>query len=70
MNYEVLTRINAGDTLKHIGGVSAPSDKLAKNYAKTTYDEEDWSVMVVVRQEDLVKVTGQMDESISPGELV
>lgn len=70
MNYEVLARINPGDDLKHIGGVTAPSDKLAKNYAKTTYDEEDWSVMVLVRQDDLIKVAGQTDETVKQGELV
>ena len=70
MNYEVLTRINAGDDLKHIGSVTAPSDKLAKNYADTTYDEEDWSVMVLVEREDLVRVTGDVTEAIEAGELV
>jgi 1,2-phenylacetyl-CoA epoxidase PaaB subunit len=69
MNYEVLTRINPGDDLKHIGSVEAPSDKLAKNYADTTYDEEDWSYMVLVRRDDLVKVTGE-DEAVEVGELV
>ena len=70
MNYEVLTRINAGDELKHIGSVEAPSDKLARNYADTTYDEEDWSVMVLVKREDLVRVTGDVTEAIGAGELV
>lgn len=70
MNYEVLTRIRAGDELKHIGSVEAPSDKLARNYADTMYDEEDWSYMVLVRRDDLVKVTGSDDEAVSEGELV
>lgn len=70
MNYEVLTRINPGDDLKHIGSVDAPSDKLAKNYADTTYDEEDWSYMVLVRREDLIRVTGESDEPVVAGELV
>ncbi|QLG63909.1 phenylacetic acid degradation PaaB family protein [Halorarum salinum] len=69
MNYEVLTRINPGDDLKHIGSVRAPSDKLAKNYADTTYDEEDWCYMVLVRRDDLVKVTGEPDERVTTGEL-
>lgn len=69
MNYEVLTRISAGDDLKHVGSVKAPSEKLAKNYAKTTYDEEDWSYMVVVPRDDLVKVTGT-SETVEAGELV
>lgn len=70
MNFEVLTRISPGDDLKHVGSVSAPSAKLAKNYAKTTYDEEDWSVMVLVNRDDLIKVTGSVDETIEQGELV
>ncbi|WP_435064396.1 phenylacetic acid degradation PaaB family protein [Halobaculum sp. EA56] len=70
MNYEVFTRISPGDDLKHIGSVEAPSDKLAKNYADTTYDEEDWSVMVLVRREDLIEVTGDLDETVEMGELV
>jgi 1,2-phenylacetyl-CoA epoxidase PaaB subunit len=70
MNYEVLTRIRPGDELKHIGSVEAPSDKLARNYADTMYDEEDWSYMVLVRRDDLVKVTGSDDEAVSEGELV
>lgn len=70
MNYEVLTRINAGDDLKHIGSVTAPSDKLAKNYADTTYDEEDWAVMVLIKREDLIKVAGSTDETVEAGELV
>lgn len=69
MNYEVLTRINPGDDLIHVGSVEAPSDKLAKNYARTTYDEEDWSYMVLVRREDLIKVTGGSDEQVEMGEL-
>jgi 1,2-phenylacetyl-CoA epoxidase PaaB subunit len=70
MNYEVFTRINAGDDLKHIGSVEAPSDKLAKNYAKTTYDEEVWSFMVIVRRDDLIKVAGGEGETVTAGELV
>lgn len=70
MNYEVFTRISAGDDLKHIGSVEAPADKLAKNYAKTTYDEEDWATMVVVRREDLVRVDAGKDERVEAGELL
>lgn len=70
MNYEVLTRIRPGDELKHIGSVEAPSEKLARNYAKTTYDEEDWSYMVLVERGDLVKVTGTDSDAVSKGELL
>lgn len=67
MKYEVFARISAGDDLVHVGSVDAESDRLARSYAPTTYDEEDWDYMVVVRREDLIEVgEGSMD---SPGEV-
>lgn len=56
MRYEVFARINPGDDLLHIGTVDAASDRLAKSHARTTYDEEDWDAMVVVRSPDLLDV--------------
>lgn len=56
MKYEVFTRINAGDDLMHVGCVEAPNDRLARTYAYTAYDEEDWAQMVVVRRDDLIEV--------------
>jgi 1,2-phenylacetyl-CoA epoxidase PaaB subunit len=70
MNYEVLTRIKPGDDLKHIGSVRAPADKLARNYAETTYDEEQWSQMLLVKRSDLIPVTGDVDAPVEPGMLV
>ncbi|GAA4714518.1 hypothetical protein [Brevibacillus fulvus] len=46
--YDVFTRIKRGDDLVHIGTVAAPSDELAKVYAKAVYDEENWVEMCVV----------------------
>lgn len=67
MKYEVFARISAGDDLVHVGSVDAESDRLARSYARTTYDEEDWDYMVVVRREDLIEVgEGSID---SPGEV-
>jgi 1,2-phenylacetyl-CoA epoxidase PaaB subunit len=56
MKYHVFTRLNAGDDLMHVGNVHADSDRLAKLYAHETYDEEDWDLMVVVREENLLEV--------------
>lgn len=70
MIYEVFTRINPGDDLIHIGSVEAASDKLAKNYARTTYDEEDWSYVMLVRREDIIKAADGEDEEVAAGEMI
>lgn len=62
MKYEVFTRITAGDDLLHVGSVEAPNDRLARIYAHSTYDEEDWDYMAVVRTENLVEVKGEAME--------
>jgi 1,2-phenylacetyl-CoA epoxidase PaaB subunit len=62
MKYEVFTRINAGDDLMHVGCVEASNDRLARTYAHTAYDEEDWAHMAVVRRDDLIEV-GKPDQS-------
>lgn len=56
MKYEVFARLNAGDETIHIGRVEADTDRLAKSFARTAYDEEDWDYMVVVRREHLLEV--------------
>lgn len=56
MRYEVFARINPGDDLMHIGNVEAESDRLAKSHARTTYDEEDWDAMAIVRSTDFLEV--------------
>ncbi len=54
--YDVFARVRAGDDLVRVGRVEAPSDRLARAYARTTFDEEDWDYMAVVRHDDLVAV--------------
>ncbi len=59
MKYEVFARINQGDETLHIGNVRAQSDRLARMYAHNTFDEEDWNYLAVVREDDLLEVTGE-----------
>lgn len=56
MKYEVLARVKPGEETMVVGTLEAPNDRLAKAYARTTYDEEDWDYLAVVAQEDLVEV--------------
>lgn len=56
MKYHVFSRVSAGDDLMHVGNVRADTDRLAKLYAHETFDEEDWHLMVVVREENLLEV--------------
>lgn len=67
MKYEVFTRISAGDDLLHVGSVEAPNDRLARIYAHSAYDEEDWDYMAVVHTEDLLEVKGRTMERATPG---
>jgi hypothetical protein len=57
----------AGD-LQHVGNVDAPSDRLARSYAYTTFDEEDWDRLVAVRREHLLDATGEGRMPDTPGE--
>jgi 1,2-phenylacetyl-CoA epoxidase PaaB subunit len=59
MKYEVFARINQGDETLHIGNVRAQSDRLARMYAHNTFDEEDWDFLAVVREDNLIEVTGE-----------
>lgn len=59
MKYEVFARINQGDETLHIGNVRAQNDRLARMYAHNTFDEEDWDFLAVVREDDLIEVTGE-----------
>lgn len=54
--YHVFTRLNAGDDIIHVGTVQADSDRLAKLYAHETFDEEDWQLMAVVADGNLLEV--------------
>jgi 1,2-phenylacetyl-CoA epoxidase PaaB subunit len=59
MRYEVFAQINPGGDITHIGRVEAENGRLAKSYARTTFDEEDWNYMAVVAENDLLEVTGE-----------
>ncbi len=54
--WDVFARSKRGDFLTQIGTVRAPNERLAKAYALTTYDEETWAEIAVVRRNDLVWV--------------
>lgn len=54
--YEVLARGRRGEPLRHIGTLRAPSDALARAYARWLYDEERWLDLAVVRREHLLGV--------------
>jgi 1,2-phenylacetyl-CoA epoxidase PaaB subunit len=55
--YEVFARKTHEEELKHVGSVNASDDELAKVYAWTTYDEENWVEMCVVPREAVIRVT-------------
>lgn len=52
--YDVFSRINRGDDLKHIGTVEADNDELARVYACYIYDEEKWVEMFIVKRENMI----------------
>ena len=54
--YEVFARKSRGDALRHIGYLDAAGDALARIYAWTTYDEENWFEMCVIRRENVIPV--------------
>ncbi|WP_430506291.1 phenylacetic acid degradation PaaB family protein [Haloparvum sp. PAK95] len=59
MKYQVFARVNQGDDTIHIGNVTAKSDRLAKVYARNTFNEEDWDRLAVVRESNLLDVEGE-----------
>ena len=68
MKYEVFGRVNPGDDLVGIGYVEAPTDRLAKTYAHSQYDEEDWDALLVVSRDHLLDATDHGQLPDSPGE--
>jgi len=54
--YEVFARKTREDPLGHIGTVNATSVDFARVYARTTYDEENWVEMLVVKRDAFHKV--------------
>ncbi|MCH7532027.1 MAG: hypothetical protein IIB36_09770 [Gemmatimonadetes bacterium] len=56
ITYDVFARKNRGDQLSHIGFVDALDDETAKVHAWTTYSEENWFEMCVVRRSQIIPV--------------
>ncbi len=54
--YEVFGRMSSEEELMHIGYVNAPGVELAKVYAHTVYNEENWIELCVVKREDIIPV--------------
>ena len=54
--FEVFGRMSSEQELKHIGYVNAPGVELAKVYAHTVYNEENWIELCVVKREDIIPV--------------
>lgn len=66
--YEVFARKERGDPLAHVGFVDAPDGELARVYAWTTYDEQNWFEMCVVRRADVIPVNRE-DGPFAPNRL-
>ena len=62
--YEVFARKSHDEPLMHVGSVNAPNDELAKVYGWTTYDEEKWVEMCVVRRDEVIPVLNSGDKPI------
>ena len=56
ITYDVFARKNRGDLLSHVGYVDALDDETAKVHAWTTYSEESWFEMCVVRRSQILPV--------------
>lgn len=54
--YDVFARKNRGEPLRHIGYVDASGEALARVYAWSTYDEENWFEMCVIRRDNIIPV--------------
>ena len=52
----MFARKTRAEPLEHVGTVNATNADFARVYARTTYDEENWVEMVVVRRDDLIPV--------------
>ena len=60
--YEVFGRMSSEEELMHIGYVNAPGVDLAKVYAHTVYNEENWIELCVVKREDVIPVYNSEDK--------
>lgn len=54
--FEVFARKSRGEPLRHIGYLDAPDAELARVYAWSTYDEENWFEMCVVPRSAIIPV--------------
>ncbi len=54
--FEVFARKTREEPLRHIGFLNAPDSDLARVFAWTTYDEQNWFDMCVVPREALLPV--------------
>lgn len=54
--YEVFARKTRDEPLRHIGYVNAADGELARVYAWTTYDEQNWTEMCVVPRDAILPV--------------
>lgn len=55
--YEVFARKSHQEPLMHVGSLNASDAELAKVYAWTMYDEENWVEMCVVPRSSFIQVT-------------
>jgi len=62
--FEVFGRISSLEPLMHVGYVNAPGIELAKVYAHTVYNEENWIELCVVNREDIIPVYNE-DEKLN-----
>ncbi len=54
--YDVFARKERGDPLRHVGYLDAPDNELARVYARSVYDEENWFEMCVVPRASIIPV--------------
>jgi hypothetical protein len=54
--FDVFARKNRGESLTHIGYLSALTPELARVYAWKTYDEENWFEMCIVPRDQIIPV--------------
>ncbi|MFQ5605909.1 MAG: phenylacetic acid degradation b [bacterium] len=59
--YEVFARKNHDESLMHVGSVNASDGELAKVYAWTMYDEENWVEMCVAPRRAFIRVTHECE---------
>lgn len=55
--YEVFARKTHTEPMIHVGSLNAADNELARVYAWTMYDEENWVEMCVVPRKAVIQVT-------------